>query len=78
MVYSSTSGYDRACTLVIHDNDAIRADYAFRHLEGSRDRAIRKQTLSHAQRDRIYHQPESIDQIMLDQRLNEIAASPNV
>src|SRR5947208_4923028 len=59
-----TSGCDRAGTLVIHDNDAIRADYAFRHLEGRRDPAIREQTLSTAQRERIYHQPEHIDQIM--------------
>jgi len=32
-----TSSCDRACTLVIHDNGAIRAGYAFRHLEGCRD-----------------------------------------
>ncbi len=25
-----------------------------------------------------YHQPERIDQIMLDKRLNEVTASPNV
>jgi hypothetical protein len=29
-------------TLVIHDNDAIRGDFAFRHLERHRDRAIGK------------------------------------
>src|SRR5512139_193116 len=40
--YSSTSGCDCACTLVIHDNDAIRGDYAFRHLERHRDRATGK------------------------------------
>src|SRR6266498_2213774 len=73
-----TSGCDRAGTLVIHNDDAIRADYAFRHLEGRRDRAIRKQPLSSAQRERIYHQPEHIDQIMLDKRLKEIATPPNV
>src|SRR5512134_3921938 len=73
-----TSGCNSACTLVIHDNDAIRADFAFRHLERRRDRAIGKQPLSNAQRDRIYHQPERIDQIMLDKRLKEITTSPNV
>src|ERR1700682_3037902 len=73
-----TSGCDRTCTLVIHGNDAIRADYAFRHLEGRRDRAVRKQPLSSAQRERIYHQPEHIDQIMLHKRLKEISISPNV
>src|SRR5687767_8761792 len=76
--YSSTSGCDCTRTLVIHDNDAIRADYAFRHLERRRDRAIGKQPFSIAQRDRIYHQPKYIDQIMLDQRLKEITTSPNV
>jgi hypothetical protein len=39
---SSTSGSDCACTLVIHDNDAIRGDFAFRYLERHRDRAIGK------------------------------------
>src|SRR5256885_3588777 len=63
-----TSGCDRACTLVIHDNDAIRADYAFRHLECRRDGALGKQPLSSAQRYRIYNQPERIDQIVLDKR----------
>src|SRR5512147_2157130 len=76
--YSSTSGCDCACTLVIHDNDAIRGDFAFRYLERRRDPAIGKQTLSNAQRYRIYHQPERIDQIMLHERLNENTTSPNV
>ena len=53
-------------------------DFAFRHLERRRDRAIGKQPFSTAQRYRIYHQPERIDQIMLDQRLKEITTSPNV
>jgi hypothetical protein len=47
---TSTSGYDCTCTLVIHDNDANRGDYAFRHLERRRDRAIGKQPLSTAWR----------------------------
>jgi len=38
------------------------------------DRAIGKQSFSTAQRYRIYLQPERIDQIMLDERLNEICA----
>lgn len=59
--YSSTSGCDCACTLVIPDNDAIRGDFAFRHLKRRWDRAIGKQPLSNAQRYRIYHQPERID-----------------
>ena len=53
--YSSTSSCDCAGTLVIHDNDAIRAACAFRHLECRRDRAIGKQPLSTAQCDRIDH-----------------------
>jgi hypothetical protein len=44
--YSSTSGL----SLVIHNNDAIRGDFAFRHLERQRERAIGKQPLSNAQR----------------------------
>ena len=76
--YSSTSGCDCACTLVIHNNDAIRGDIAFRHLERRWDRAIGKQSFSTAQRYRIYHQPERIDQIMLHERLKESTTSPNV
>ena len=73
-----TSGWDCACTLVIHDNDAFRGDCAFRHAECRWDRAIGKQTFSTAQRYRKYLQPERIDQIMLEERLNEICASINV
>jgi hypothetical protein len=76
--YSSTSGCDCACTLVIHDNDAIRGNFAFRYFERRRDRAISKQPLSTAQRYRIDHQPERINHIMLDKRLDQVAASPNV
>src|SRR5215472_7273408 len=73
-----TPGWDCACTLVIDDNDAFRGDCAFRHLESRRDRAIGKQAFSTTQRNRKYLQPERIDQIMLEERLNEICASINV
>src|ERR1044071_9943624 len=73
-----TSGGHRACTVVSHVNNAIRADYAFPYLESRRDRSIRKQTLSTAQRDRKNHQPERIDQVMFHQRLQKIATSPNM
>ena len=76
--YSSASGWDRASALVIHDNDALRGDLTFRHLERRRDRAIGKQPFSSAKRYRMYLQPELIDQIMLDECLNEIRASVNV
>ena len=65
-------------TLVIRDNDAIRGNCAFRYLERHSDCAIGKHPFSTTQRDRIYHQPECIDQIMLDKRLNEVTTSPNV
>ena len=32
----------KRCTLVIHDNDAVRSDFVFRYLELRRDRAICK------------------------------------
>src|SRR5215469_17210447 len=73
-----TSGWDCACTLVIDDNDAFRGDCAFRHLESRWDRAIGEQSFSRAQRNRKYLQPERIDQVMLEERLNEICASINV
>jgi len=62
----------------MHDDDAFRGDCAFRHLECRRDRAIGKQSFSTAQRYWKYLQPEGIDQVMLEERLNEICASINV
>src|SRR5882724_850708 len=73
-----TSGLDCAGTFVIHENDASRTDNGFRHLERRRDCALGKQPFPLAQSYRIDHQPEIIDQVMLDQRLEQIAASPNV
>jgi len=64
--------------LVIHDSDSFRGDCAFRHLECRRDRTIGKQSFSTAQSYPKYLQPERIDQIMLDERLNEICASINL
>ena len=61
--------------LVIDHNDAFRGDCAFRHLESRRDRAIGKQSFSPTQRNRKYLQPQRIDQIILEERLNEICAS---
>ncbi len=75
---SITSGCDRACLLVIHDNNAIWGDFALRHLERRRNRAVDKLPFSTAQRQRIYLEPELIDQIMLHQRLNEICTSESV
>jgi hypothetical protein len=63
---------------VIDDNDAFGGDGASRHLESRGDRAIGKQSFSTAQRNRKYLQPQRIDQIMLEERLNEICASKNV
>ena len=76
--YSKTSGLNRACALVIHDDDAAGGDFAIGHLERRRDRALGKQLFSLAQSYRIDHQPEIIDQIMLHKRLEQITASPNV
>jgi hypothetical protein len=47
-------------------------------LECGRNRAIGKQSFSAAQGCRKDLQPERIDQIMLDERLNEICGSINV
>lgn len=74
----NTSGFDRARTLVIHDNDTLWGDLAFRHLERGRYGAIGKQPFSTAQRQRIDLEPERINQIMLDERLKEIATAVHV
>src|ERR1700692_2490469 len=72
------AGCHRAGALVIHENDATWGDFALRHLERRWDCAIGKQPFSTAQRQRKYLEPERIDQIMLDERLNEISTSVNV
>src|SRR5258708_3876216 len=72
------AGCNRAGTLVIHENDATWGDLALRHLERRRDGAIGKQPFSTAQRQRIYLEPELIDQIMLHQRLKEICTAVHV
>ena len=74
----NTSGCDRACPLVIRDNDTLWGDLALRHLERRRDGAIGKQPFSTAQRQRIDLEPELINQIMLDERLKEISTAVNV
>src|ERR1051325_1804892 len=75
---SYCAGLDSAVAFVVHENDAAWTDNTFRHLERRRDRALGKKLFPLAQRYRIDHQPEIIDQIMLHKRLEEITASPNV
>ena len=58
-------GCNRACALVIHDNDASWGDLALRHIERRCNGAIDKQPFSTAQRQRVDLEPELIDQIML-------------
>ena len=65
-------------TLVVYCIHVFRADMAFCHLERRRKRAIGKQALANPLCEQIDHQPKRIHQIMLDQRLQQIAASPNV
>ena len=72
------TGCNRAGTLVIHENDATWGDLALCHLERRWDCAIGKQPFSTAQRQRIYLEPELIDQIMLHERLNEICTAVHV
>ena len=45
---------------------------AFRQPERRRERAIGKQPFANAQRYRVDHQPEGIDQISFDQRLQKM------
>src|SRR5690606_38306175 len=70
--YSSTTSGDCPGTLVIHNKNAPWRDFTFRYLKRRRDRAIGKQPLATAQRYRINHQPEHIDQVMPDKRLKQI------
>lgn len=64
--------------LIIRDNDAARGDDALCHHKPGWNNAIGKQSLARAQCERIDHQPERIDQIVLEERLHEVAASPNM
>src|SRR3982074_420024 len=57
-----------------HD-DAVWRDVALQHAETRWLRALAKQTLSGSQGDRENLEPEFVDQIILEQRLNQVAAS---
>ena len=69
---------DCARPFVGRQNHAFWGDRAFRHLERRRDCARAEQPLSSAQRDWVNHQPEHINQVVLQKRLEQRAASPNV
>ena len=71
-------GGNRACALVIHENDASWGDVALRHLERRWNGAIDKQPFATAQRQRVNLEPELIDHIMLHERLHEIGTSVHV
>src|SRR6476661_387545 len=66
------------CTLVVYDNDAIGRDNALGSLERRGDRSFGEQLFSGAKSHREYHKPKCVDQIMLDQCLEQVAASPDV
>src|SRR5712692_8603439 len=57
-----------------HD-DAVWRDVALEHAETGWLGALAKETLSGSQGDRVNLEPELIDQIVLEQRLNQVAAS---
>src|SRR5712691_2728246 len=57
-----------------HD-DAVWREVALEHAETRRLRAFAKEPLSGSQGDRVNLEPELVDQIVLEQRLNQVAAS---
>src|SRR5438132_10839295 len=57
-----------------HD-DAVWRDVALEHAKTRWLRALAKETLSGSQGDRVNLEPELVDQIVLEQRLNQVAAS---
>src|SRR5438132_7417787 len=57
-----------------HD-DAVWRDVALEHAETRRLGALAKETLSRSQGDRVNLEPELVDQIVPEQRLNQVAAS---
>src|SRR5690349_7325264 len=75
--FIDVAGGDVPVAFVTEEYNTLRADLAFRHFERGWDRAIGKQAFSGAQRDRIDHQPEHIDQVMFEQRLEQVSTSPN-
>lgn len=60
------------------DDDPVRGDFAFLHLEPRRLRAVGEQAFSTAWVYRIYLQPEFIDRIMLEESLDEVRATVDV
>src|SRR5438552_210497 len=56
-------------------NDAVWRDVALEHAETRRLRSLAEEPLSGSQGDGINLEPELVDQIVLEQRLNQVAAS---
>jgi hypothetical protein len=69
--------FDIAVALIV-DDDTVRRDLGFSHLEGCRDGAPFKQTFSLTERDRKYHQVQLVDEIACEKRLKQIRASEDV
>lgn len=59
-------------------DDAARGDDALRQPEGRRQRAAGEQALAAAQRQRVHKQPERVDQVVRQQRLQQAGAAPDV
>src|SRR6202035_3874401 len=65
-------------TAVRCDHDPAGRDPALKHREARRHGTVCKQALAGAERNRECLQPELVDQIVLEQRLNQVAASVNL
>src|SRR5262245_11354270 len=75
LFYLRRAGFYVAVTLVVRDDDPVRADLARGHLKGCRIRAAGEQTLSLAQRYRQDHEMKLVHQIISKESLQHIGTS---
>ena len=76
--FSEGSRLNLTSALVIGNDYSFRRDLAIGELERYRDRAIGEQPLPRAERYRLYLEPELIDQIVLQKRLDKDATAVNL
>ena len=75
---SKRSGLDISGASKRGDDDTARRSLAYKQLEVGRNRSLAKEALAAADGDRKYFEPQFIDQIVFQKRLDEIAAAVNL
>src|SRR3954453_20084066 len=74
---SDRAGFDVAAARVPGEDHAARGDGSVDRGEGRGNRAALEELLAAAEGDRVDHERELVDQVVLEQGLDEVAAAPD-